>query len=218
MSSPAPSSAALRQQMIELQIAARGISDPLVLQALQAVPREVFLPGFSLEEAYADQAKPIACAQTISQPYIVAVMTAALKLRGGERVLEIGTGSGYQAAVLAQIAGQVVSIERHAELSVIAAQRFRSLGISNVDCHVGDGTLGWPAMAPYVGILVTAGAGRVPPALFDQLAEGGRLVMPVGVPEDQMLQVFQRQQGEYIRTNLTPCRFVPLIGGETEAN
>jgi protein-L-isoaspartate(D-aspartate) O-methyltransferase len=212
MFSPAPSSVTLRQQMIEQQIAARGINDPLVLNALQAVPREVFLPGTTLEEVYADHANSIACGQTISQPYIVALMTAALKLEGGERVLEIGTGSGYQAAVLAQIAGQVMSIERHAQLSSAAIERFRLLGIFNIECQVGDGTLGWPKRAPYSGILVTAGADRVPPALFDQLAERGRLVMPVGLANEQMLQVFQRQQGKLLRTNLTPCRFVPLIG------
>lgn len=216
MSASSSSSESLRQQMIEQQIAARGLNDPLVLNALQAVPREVFLPNASLEEAYSDNAKPIACAQTISQPYIVALMTAALKLQGGERVLEIGTGSGYQAAVLAQIAGQVVSVERHAELSATAVQRFQSLGISNIVCQVGDGTLGWPELAPYAGIMVTAGADQVPPALLDQLAEEGRLVMPVGVPDEQMLQVFQLQQGKLVKTNLTPCRFVPLIAGDAE--
>lgn len=214
MFSPAPSSAMLRQQMIDQQIAARGIDDRLVLKALEAVPREAFLPDRSLEEVYADHAKPIACGQTISQPFIVALMTSALKLHGGERVLEIGTGSGYQAAVLAQIAGQVISIERHAQLSQVASERFRSLGITNIECQVGDGTLGWPVLAPYSGILVTAAADRVPPALFDQLAEGGRLVMPVGSASEQMLQVYQRQPDKLVRTNLVPCRFVPLIGDE----
>ena len=207
-----PDSLTARKQMIADQIVARGITDSNVLQALQNVPREVFLPRTSYAEVYADRAWPIDCEQTISQPYMVALMTAALNLQGGERVLEIGTGSGYQAAVLAIIAGEVITLERHVELADQAEKRFELLGITNVQCLVADGTAGWPKLAPYAGIIVTAAADTVPPALLQQLQPGGRLVIPVGEGPEQMLKVFSIENGNLKSTNLTACRFVPLVG------
>ena len=201
----------LRRRMVAEQIVARGLREPRLLQAMLAVPRELFLPGVSLEDVYADRAQEIDCGQTISQPYMVALMTDALRLVGGERVLEIGTGSGYQAAVLSHVAGRVISVERHEPLALAATARLRTMGISNVECFVGDGTLGWPAAAPFAGILVAAGAANVPPALLEQLADGGRLVIPVGEAQEQMLRVYQRHGAKFAQTNLTPCRFVPLI-------
>jgi protein-L-isoaspartate(D-aspartate) O-methyltransferase len=175
------------------------------------VPRERFVPPELRDEAYADRALPIACDQTISQPYIVALMTQALELTGNERVLEIGAGSGYQAAVLAELAAEVISVERHAPLAEQAGELLAELGYGNVTVVVGDGTLGWPGRAPYDRIIVTAFAAACPPALWQQLVEGGILVMPLGGPEHQSLDALRKRGGQPVREGLSPCRFVPLI-------
>ena len=198
--------------MVRRQLHQRGIRSPRALAAMGHVPRERFVPASERSEAYADRALPIDCGQTISQPYIVGLMTEALQLAGTESVLEIGTGSGYQTAVLAELANRVVSVERHAELSAQAASVLAELGYGNVQLIVGDGTLGWPAAAPYDRILVAAAAGAVPPALFDQLREGGILVIPVGDAESQALVSIRKAQGQPQTSRLTGCRFVPLVG------
>ena len=203
-----------RQKMIDKQLLRRGIRKPNVLSAMQLVPRERFLPSELAEWAYADQALSIDCGQTISQPFIVALMTEALDVGPGDRVLEIGTGSGYQTAVLAELACEVISIERHGALTQQAGAVLGELGYKNVRLLVGDGTLGYPELAPYTRILVTAAASRVPPALCEQLAEGGILVMPVGEPDGQMLQVLRKRHGQLYMEELSPCRFVPLIGSQ----
>lgn len=201
------------EHMLSRQLTARGIRDPRVLAAMARVPRERFVPADEQALSYADRALPIACGQTISQPYIVALMTEALALRGGERVLEIGTGSGYQTAVLAEIAGEVVSVERHAELSAEADARLRECGYRNVELHVGDGAFGWPARAPYDGILVTAATQRCPEPLLEQLAEGGSLIVPLGGDDGQMLTLLKKTPAGVEATELTECRFVPLVQG-----
>ncbi len=183
------------------------------------MPRERFVPASERGEAYADRALPIDCSQTISQPYIVGLMTEALQLTGSESVLEVGTGSGYQTAVLAELADRVVSVERHAELSAQAGSVLAELGYANVQLIVGDGTLGWPTAAPYDRILVAAAAATVPTALFDQLREGGILVIPVGDAESQALVSIRKQQGQPQISRLTGCRFVPLVGAsEADVN
>lgn len=204
----------LRKRMVADQLEKRGIHDARVLRAMRAVPRERFVETASVEQAYADCALPIACDQTISQPYMVALMTEALRLRGGERVLEIGTGSGYQTAVLAELAGEVVSIERHVLLSQAACDVLRSLGYGNVRLIVGDGSLGCAEHAPYDRILVTAGSAACPPQLWDQLVEGGLVVLPVGDRSSQVLQRMAKVEGQPQVENLTGCRFVPLVGAE----
>jgi protein-L-isoaspartate(D-aspartate) O-methyltransferase len=203
---------AAREKMVRRQLHQRGIRSPRVLAAMGHVPRERFVPASERGEAYADRALPIDCSQTISQPYIVGLMTEALEFAGTESVLEIGTGSGYQTAVLAELANRVVSIERHAELSAQAARALAELGYGNVQLIVGDGTLGWPPAAPYDRILVAAAAGTVPPALFEQLREGGILVIPVGDVESQVLVSIRKEQGQPQMSRLTGCRFVPLVG------
>jgi len=204
-----------RQRMIE-QFVSRGLDDQAVLAAMQTVPREAFVAAELAEFAYEDAPLPIDAGQTISQPYIVAMMTAALELRPDDRVLEIGTGSGYAAAVLSQIAASVYTIERHEELARAAERRLRDLGYANVHVRHGDGTLGWPAHAPYDAIVVAAGGPEVPKPLLDQLAIGGRLVIPVGsTPRAQeLLRVRRMDEATYARENLGPVRFVPLIGAE----
>jgi protein-L-isoaspartate(D-aspartate) O-methyltransferase len=202
-----------RRLMVQSQLKKRGITDPRVLAAMDRAPREAFMEGdVSPEEAYADRAWQIECGQTISQPYIVALMTQALELSGDEHVLEVGTGSGYQAAVLAELAGDVVTIERHAELSEKAGQTLRRLGYTNVTPVVGDGTLGWPERAPYDRIIVTAAAPRPPEALWDQLRETGIFVLPIGGPEGQELVAIRKRHDRPVATKLSPCRFVPLVG------
>jgi protein-L-isoaspartate(D-aspartate) O-methyltransferase len=201
-----------RRSMVAQQLAARGIVDVRVLAAMAAVPRERFVPDAAIEAAYSDNALPIDCGQTISQPYMVALMTQALELTGQERVLEVGTGSGYQTAVLARLAGQVVSIERFAELAAHAGRVLAALGIENVELIVGDGSLGWPAGAPYDRILVTAAAEEAPPQLLDQLADTGILVIPVGPRDRQSLRAIRKEGSKFTATELTGCRFVPLIG------
>jgi len=200
--------------MLGQHLQARGICDSRVIDAMARIPREQFIDESLRAEAYSDRALGIACGQTISQPYIVALMTQALALRGNERVLEIGTGSGYQTAILAELARDVVSIERHAALSQQAAGRLLELGYDRVKLVVADGTLGWPADAPYDRILVAAAAATVPQHLIDQLVSGGILVIPVGSRDHQVLQVIHKVGNEPRIEPLTACRFVPLVGEE----
>jgi protein-L-isoaspartate(D-aspartate) O-methyltransferase len=205
-----------REAMVRSQIAARGIRDPTVLAAFRAVPREAFLPPELHEFAYQDSPLPIEQGQTISQPYIVALMAAALRLAPGDRVLEIGTGSGYAAAILAQIARRVYTIERHAELAELAASRLAQLGLRHVEVRCGDGSLGWPEHAPYDAIVVAAGGPHVPRALLEQLAPGGRLVMPVGEGRElqKLVRVTRERDGTFASEDLEDVRFVPLIGAQ----
>ena len=202
--------------MVRAHLAARGIRDPAVLDAFRAVPREAFVPAELQEFAYADAPLPIERGQTISQPYIVALMTAALQLSPGESVLEIGTGSGYAAAILGRIARDVYTIERHEELAQVAARRLDDLGVKNVSVRHGDGSLGWPEHAPYDAIVVAAGGPGVPPALLDQLAPGGRLVMPVGEGRElqKLVRLTRQRDGSFASEDLEDVRFVPLIGAQ----
>jgi protein-L-isoaspartate(D-aspartate) O-methyltransferase len=201
-----------RQEMVETQIRKRHITDNRVLECLERVPRHEFVPAEFRERAYEDGPLPIGDGQTISQPYIVAAMSAALRLQGDERVLEIGTGFGYQAAVLACMAREVFTVEFRAELATEAAERLARLGYENVHVHCGDGTLGLPEFAPYDAILVAAAAPSVPAPLIAQLADGGRLVVPVGGVESQDLRLIERSYDTLRTTMLEPCRFVPLLG------
>jgi len=203
-----------KEIMLRRHLQSRGIFDPRVLDAMWRIPRERFVEEADREEAYADHAMTIGCGQTISQPYIVALMTQALALQGGERVLEIGTGSGYQTAILAYLASEVASIERHAELSRQAAAVLADLGYTRVKLIVGDGSLGWPAEAPYDRILVAAAAASPPQHLIDQLAPDGILVIPVGDREEQMLQAIRKVSESVQIESLSACRFVPLVGAE----
>jgi protein-L-isoaspartate(D-aspartate) O-methyltransferase len=200
--------------MVERQLAARGIEDARVLAAMAAVPREEFVEESLRGRAYADSALPIAEEQTISQPWIVAAICQALQLAGSELVLEVGTGSGYSAAVLAQLADHVVSVERHEALSQSAAAVLRSLGIGNVELVVGDGSLGVPERGPYDAIACHATAPAPPPALLDQLVEGGRLVVPIAAEKADTLTLLRRHGERFERREIAPCRFVPLIGEE----
>jgi len=201
-----------RQRMVRDQLRKRGVNAPRVLRVLGQIPRELFVPSSVRDDAYADRALPIDAEQTISQPYMVAVMTQALNLRGAEKVLEIGTGSGYQAAILAALAASVVTIERHPELSSQAANRLRELGYSNVNFIVGDGTAGHLPESPYDRILGTAGAREIPPAWLEQLKVGGILVAPIGPPDDQvLLRIIKLPEGIQ-QDILLRCRFVPLVG------
>jgi protein-L-isoaspartate(D-aspartate) O-methyltransferase len=201
----------LRQQMVEKQLRARGIVDERVLSAMSRVPRHLFAPEPYRAQAYEDHPLPIPEGQTISQPYIVALMLEALTLSPADKVLEIGTGSGYVTALLSEIVAQVVSIERHAALADSARSLLAELGYENVRVVVGDGSRGFPESAPYNAILVSAAAPELPHELMDQLAEGGRMIIPVGREESQQLQFIYKENGE-IRTTLREfCRFVPLI-------
>jgi protein-L-isoaspartate(D-aspartate) O-methyltransferase len=204
--------ATLRAAMVEWQLRQRGIRDPRVLDALRVIPRHEFVPPVLLSQAYDDCPLPIGEGQTISQPYMVAAMTEAAELSGTETVLEVGTGSGYQAAVLARLAAHVYTIEQHTSLSAQAQERLRSLGITHVTCLVGDGSLGYPEAAPYQAIVVTAGAPEVPPTLLEQLADGGRLVIPVGRCDSQELLLVRKLGAEVTRETVNYCRFVPLTG------
>ncbi|HEX5105308.1 MAG TPA: protein-L-isoaspartate(D-aspartate) O-methyltransferase [Pirellulaceae bacterium] len=206
----------LRAAMVEQQLARRGIRDQRVLAAMRRVPREAFVSAELAGTSYADSALPIDCEQTISQPVIVAMMTEALQLAGSERVLEIGTGSGYQTAILAELAAAVFSVERHAELSRQADVRLRKLGYENVFLKVGDGALGWPEEAPFDRIIVTAAAESCPPALWEQLVEGGVLVGPFGPAYDQALYETHKIGGQPQSRLLTGCRFVLLLPGVSE--
>lgn len=204
--------AQLRHRMVDEQLCARGINDSRVLDTLDSLPRHRFVP---LEErfwAYEDRPLPIGQGQTISQPYIVALMTQLLRLSGPEKVLEIGTGSGYQSALLASLAQEVHSVERVQVLAEQAQALMQELGFANVHIHVGDGTLGWPPEAPYDAIIVTAASPRVPQPLQDQLSPGGRLVLPVGSMGRQILQFWWREGERLLHDDLSPVAFVPLIG------
>jgi protein-L-isoaspartate(D-aspartate) O-methyltransferase len=198
--------------MIETQIERRGVRDASVLNAMRAVPRHAFVPADLRLQAYDDAPLPIGGGQTISQPYMVAAMTAALQLTGNERVLEVGAGCGYQAAVLSKLGGEVVTLEYRAELAVGTAKRLAEMRYDNIHVHCGDGTLGLPEMAPFDAILVAAGAPAPPPPLLAQLAEGGRMVIPVGTLENQELRLIERKRDTFQTTVLDSCRFVPLIG------
>jgi protein-L-isoaspartate(D-aspartate) O-methyltransferase len=203
-----------RERMIRRHIEARGIRDPLVLDALSHVPREAFVPPPFVDQAYDDAALPIGERQTISQPYIVALMIAAMRLTPTSRALEIGTGSGYAAAVLGRIAREVYTVERHASLAASADATLRQLGFLNVHVVLGDGTLGLSEHAPYDAIVVAAGGPMVPPALIDQLVDGGRLVIPIGDEKtsQQLVRVTREREGSTTTEPLCEVRFIPLIG------
>ncbi len=203
-----------RLAMVREQIIKRGINDAAVIKAMQTVPRHKFIGENSLSQAYEDHPLPIGDGQTISQPYMVALMTQCLELKGGERVLEVGTGSGYQAAILAEIAKEVYSIERFADLARKAEAVLSELNYSNVKIKIDDGTAGWSEAAPFDGIIVTAAAPDVPTSLVRQLAEGGKLVIPVGGKFMQTLSVFKKEGEELRQKDICGCVFVPLVGGE----
>ena len=198
--------------MVENQIISRGIVDTRVLAAMRAVPRHAFIPEKFLDEAYEDHPLPVGDGQTISQPYIVALMTSHLELTGSEKVLEIGTGSGYQAAILARLAKEVHSIERIPELASKAEATLKRLGFDNVAVHAGDGSLGWPEAAPYDRIIVTAAAPSVPAELTDQLTTGGRLIIPVGERWHQVLEEWRKTPAGLVKKEVLPVVFVPLLG------
>ncbi|MDD5423748.1 MAG: protein-L-isoaspartate(D-aspartate) O-methyltransferase [Candidatus Omnitrophica bacterium] len=204
--------AALRGSMVEEQLIPRGINDRRVLEAMRKVPRHLFVPGSSLENAYSDCPLPIGERQTISQPFMVALMTQSLGLSGGERVLEIGTGSGYQAAVLAELAKEVYSIDRYADLAKNAETVLGKLAYTNIRIKAGDGTEGWEEFAPFDAIIVTAGTPSIPQPLIDQLAQGGRLVVPVGGPLSQVLTLASKENSSVAQEEICGCVFVPLVG------
>jgi len=201
-----------RVRMVDTQLAARGISDQHVLDAMMRVPRELFVTEEQAQFAYEDRALPADCAQTISQPYMVGKMTELLRISQDDRVLEVGSGTGYQTAVLARIAHHVYTIEWHEPLMHQAQRRIAKLGLNNVTFRCGDGSRGWEEEAPFDGILVTAGGPDVPPALREQLAEGGRLVIPIGPVADQMLVRVSRTPEGYRTEDILKCRFVKLQG------
>jgi protein-L-isoaspartate(D-aspartate) O-methyltransferase len=204
--------ALLRRRMVAEQIRGRGIRDERILAAMEEIPRHRFVPPYLAGRAYEDGPLPIGEGQTISQPYIVAQMTQALRLAGEEKVLEIGTGSGYQTAILCRLAQEVVSVERFAVLSSTAEELLRALGVENARFRVGDGTMGVPEEAPFDRILVTAAAPEVPAPLFEQLADGGILVIPIGGRWEQDLIRIRKESGKAKREFLGGCRFVPLVG------
>jgi protein-L-isoaspartate(D-aspartate) O-methyltransferase len=203
---------ALREKMIREQIIARGIKNPQVIQALRKVPRHEFVAPRFHNEAYYDYPLPTSLGQTISQPYMVALMTELLQMYGDEKVLEVGTGSGYQTAVLAEIAGEVYSVERLAELTADAQSNLARMGYKNIYLHTGDGTLGWPEHAPYDRIIVTASAPSIPQPLIDQLKDDGKIVIPLGANLGQDLVVAEKHKGEVKIFDYGKCVFVPLIG------
>ncbi len=203
----------LRERMVEGQLVMRGIRDERVLDAMRRVPRHEFAGQWNAEKAYDDMALPIGAGQTISQPYMVALMTELLELKGGEKVLEIGTGSGYQTAVLAELAAEVCTVEYVPELSIRAEEKLRSLGYSNIKFKVGNGSLGWPEAAPFQGMIVTAGAPQIPAPLFEQLDnDGGVIVIPVGSRDSQKLIKGRKYAGRFFEEFQTYCVFVPLLG------
>ena len=201
-----------RRLMVESQIRKRGITDEHVLLAMATVPRHEFVPAFWINQAYADEPLPIGHGQTISQPYIVAAMVASLALTGSEVVLEIGTGCGYQAAVVSLLAREIHTVEILPDLAQSAAERLQRLGYANAHVHSGDGTLGWREFSPYDAILIAAAAPTVPEPLLQQLAEGGRLIAPVGEEDKQELQLVTRREGKLLVKQCGSCRFVPLMG------
>jgi protein-L-isoaspartate(D-aspartate) O-methyltransferase len=198
--------------MVEIQLRNRGIRDPRVLDAMLHVPRHEFVPASLIKAAYDDRPLPLGDAETISQPYMVAAMTEAARVQPGDKALEVGTGSGYQAAILAYLGARVYSVERNAALAEMARERLARLGYDGVEVIVGDGSEGYPPAAPYDIIIVTAAAPTVPPALPEQLAEEGRLVIPVGDLRRQDLLLNVKQAGEVKTRILDPCQFVPLVG------
>jgi protein-L-isoaspartate(D-aspartate) O-methyltransferase len=202
----------LRQWMVETQIISRGVKNKEVIRAMLKVPRHRFVPEEFIEKAYDDMALPIGEGQTISQPYMVAVMTELLEPEYKNKVLEIGTGSGYQAAVLAEIVKEVYTVERLASLSERAKQRVRELGYENIFFKVGDGTLGWPEESPFDRIIITAGAPEIPDTLISQLAEDGIIVAPVGSRYSQVLIKGVKKKGSLVTISSVPCVFVPLVG------
>jgi len=208
--------AAEREAMIERQIASRGIHEPAILEAFRSVPREEFLSPEYADLAYGDHPLPIEAGQTISQPYIVGLMIHAAEMKAGDNALEVGAGSGYAAAVMSRIAGQVTAIERQPELVKVAQGRMQRLGFDNVRIVEGDGTRGWEPEAPYDAILAAASGSHIPPAWIDQLADGGRIVMPVGEPSfiQKLIKVTKGPAGKLITEDLGGVRFVPLIGEE----
>jgi protein-L-isoaspartate(D-aspartate) O-methyltransferase len=209
-----------RERMVRMQVAERGIRDVRVLDAMRNVPRHEFVPETFRQEAYEDHPLPIGEGQTISQPYIVAAMLEHLGLQAGdqatERVLEVGTGSGYVTALLSLLCAEVYSVERHAQLAALGESTLRRLGYPNVKIRVGDGSQGWPEYAPFDAILVSAATSEMPPALFSQLREGGRMVVPIGPPSSQELQLIRKVGGEPEVTFLEGCRFVPLVEGTVD--
>jgi protein-L-isoaspartate(D-aspartate) O-methyltransferase len=204
-----------RMKMVDIQIRNRGVRDPEVLHAMESVPRHEFVPRGSVNQAYDDHPLHIGHGQTISQPYIVALMSEVLELEREDRVLEIGTGSGYQAAVLAELVRAVYSIEIVEELGKEAAERLSRLGYDNVTVRIGDGYKGWPEEAPFDAIIVTAAPEAVPQALVEQLAEGGRMVLPVGVGVQELLLI-EMKNGKAVERHITSVRFVPMVHGEEE--
>ena len=198
--------------MVEEQIARRGIRDERVLEAFRNVPRHRFVPPRDRAHAYADRPLPIGKSQTISQPYIVAYMTELLNLQGDEIILEIGTGSGYQAAILGELAAEVHTIERHEKLARTSQNLIKQLGYENIHFHLGDGTLGLPEFAPYAAVIVTAAAPSVPHPLLEQLEDGGKLIMPVGERFGQTMELWQRVGEDFTTQRLAPVAFVPLVG------
>jgi protein-L-isoaspartate(D-aspartate) O-methyltransferase len=202
---------AMREKMVETQIKARGVKDPRVLSALRKVERHRFVPGEYLNSAYSDQPLPIGGGQTISQPYIVALMTELLQLKGDEKVLEIGTGSGYQAAILGELAKEVYTIEIVESLASMAKDRLLELGYQNIKVKAGDGYLGWPEAAPFDAIIVTAAPDHIPKPLIEQLKEGGRMVVPVGTYTQELKKIIRRS-GKIETTDIIPVVFVPMTG------
>lgn len=207
---------AQRELMVSMQLANRGIRDPRVLTAMGTVPRHEFVPVPLRQAAYEDHPLPIGEDQTISQPYIVAAMLEHLALRPTDRVLEVGTGSGYVTALLSVLCAEVYSVERHPSLAASAKTTVQRLGYRNVTVRIGDGGEGWSEHAPYDAVLVSAATAEVPAPLFDQLAEGGRMIIPVGSPMSQELQLIRKLNGKSEVTLLEGCRFVPLVGGPVE--
>lgn len=205
-------SSSLRKEMVRKQIIARGIKDARVIQALQKVPRHKFVPKKYLDSAYGDYPLSIGAGQTISQPYMVALMSQCLQLKGKETVLEIGTGSGYQTAILAELANYVYSLERVMSLAKTAERVLKNSGYRNLQIKAGDGTMGWPEYAPYKGIIVTAAAPEIPKALLKQLDVEGKLVMPIGESFNQILTVVNKYKNKTEVENICGCVFVPLIG------
>ncbi|MGQ9665493.1 MAG: protein-L-isoaspartate(D-aspartate) O-methyltransferase [bacterium] len=204
--------------MVKEQIIARGIKDERVIDAMLRVPRHLFVDKTYYHQAYNDYPLPIGCNQTISQPYMVAVMTELLELKGNESVLEIGTGSGYQTAILALLCVRVFTVERISELSFRARKTLSELGFNNINFLVGDGSLGWQEFAPYDGIIVTAGAPEMPRLLVNQLTDKGKMVVPIGGEHYQTLNVIKKHKGSILRKQLFECSFVPLLGKEGWGN
>ena len=201
-----------RQKMVADQLIKMNIRDQRVLDAMLEVPREDFVARDKKRKAYVDGPLKIGCGQTISQPYMVALMSELLELKGNEKVLEVGTGSGYQTFILSKLAAEVYTIERHKKLAQGARELFKKYAVTNIEVKIGDGTAGWLEHAPYDGIIVTAAAPEAPAPLLAQLAPGGRFVIPVGTKSHQMLKLIKQENDQYVTTSHCGCRFVPLVG------